>query len=67
MLSVQYVLVNKGGFREEAGYPVALSAGVLLGLEKEWYDKRRPQGYFSRRDLVAGGVGLALASLIILF
>lgn len=67
MLSVQYVLVNKGEFDEAEAYPVALSTGVLLGLGKEWYDKHRPNGYFSRRDLFADGVGLALASLIILF
>jgi len=67
VLSVQYVLVNKSGYREAEAYPVALSTGVLLGLGKEWYDKHRPNGYFSKRDLLADGVGLALASLIILF
>lgn len=66
-LSGQYLLVNSFGASERKALPFsALNAG-FWGLMKEVYDKRKsPSKYFSKRDLVADALGIALASTVIL-
>lgn len=67
-LGTQYVLVNKGDWRERRALPFSAGSAGLVGLGKEWYDlRRKPHGRFSHRDLVADAVGIACAvGLIIL-
>lgn len=61
-LSAQYVLVNKAGWAESDALPASAGVTVSLGLAKEVYDWRWGDSrHFSGRDLVADGLGLALA------
>jgi uncharacterized protein YfiM (DUF2279 family) len=66
-LATQYVLVAKAGWRERDALPASLASGAAVGLAKELYDGRAgPTGHFSRKDLVADALGLALAAGVIL-
>ena len=61
-LGSQYTFVNKWGLSEEGALPLSITSGAAIGLAKEFYDWRvKPSRYFSRRDLVADGLGIALA------
>lgn len=66
LLSVQYVAVNKFDLSEQKAFPLSLSTAAALGILKEVYDSRQPGGHFSRRDLVANGLGLCLGSAVVL-
>ncbi|NOZ03985.1 MAG: hypothetical protein GXO92_05190 [FCB group bacterium] len=66
VLSTQYILVNKMHLEETEALPLSLTSSAIAGLGKELYDARKPNGWFSRRDLVADGCGTLLASAIIL-
>ncbi len=66
-LSAQYVLTAKLGTGEGTALPLAAGAAFSLGLAKEVADSRRPVSpLFSRRDLVADAVGVALAVGLVL-
>ena len=66
-LSTQYVLVSKADASEPQALPWSVASGAAVGLAKEVYDKHRgPTGHFSRKDLVADGVGIVLAVGVIL-
>ncbi|MFQ6616195.1 MAG: hypothetical protein ACE5HZ_05435 [Fidelibacterota bacterium] len=66
VLSTQYVAVNKFHLTEEEAFPVSVTSAAVTGLLKEIRDARRPDGYFSKRDLVANTVGLLLGSAVVL-
>ena len=65
-LGGQYVLVNKAELSEGDALPLSIGFAVSAGLAKEVWDRRRGTGVFSVRDLVADGVGILLATTIIL-
>ncbi len=64
-LSSQYILVNKLNYQEHRALPISLGLTFSIGVGKEFYDRRKPGGYISYRDLLADVLGLALAALII--
>lgn len=65
-LSGQYVLTTKFHWHHSYGpLLVSSSATSALGIGKEFYDKRH-EGRFSFRDLAADGIGILLASGLIL-
>jgi uncharacterized protein YfiM (DUF2279 family) len=67
-LSTQYALSDKLGVSTRRSAPFAAGAGVTVGLGKELYDWRiSSTGRFDGRDLVADLVGVALATVVILF
>jgi len=67
-LSTQYALSDKLGVSTGRSAPFAAGAGVSVGLGKELYDWRiSSTGRFDGRDLVADLVGVALATVVILF
>lgn len=68
MLSGQYLLVNKAGWSESKSLPASIvaTAGAVMG--KEVYDWRvGPSRHFSVKDLVADGLGITVATVIIAF
>ncbi len=66
-LSGQYVLTSKLPFSERGALPLSIAGAALVGLGKEVYDwKVKPSHHFCRRDLVADGLGIALAAGLIL-
>ena len=62
----QYGLVNKLTMGERDALPLSAGFSLLMGVSKEVYDRRSERGVFSRRDLIADGVGIALAAGLIL-
>jgi uncharacterized protein YfiM (DUF2279 family) len=64
-LSSQYVMVNKSGLSEQEALSYSVSSSALLGLAKELHDVQTKEKSFSWRDLIADGVGIAIAVFII--
>lgn len=68
VLGSQYVLVNKADWGETRALPLSTGLSASLGIAKELYDWRLSDSrYFSRRDLVANFVGIAVGILLILY
>lgn len=66
-LGTQYVAVNKGHLSESRALPLSIGTSAAVGLSKELYDLHTgPTNVFSYRDLVANGVGILLATGVIL-
>ena len=66
-LGFQYVLVNKVDMEEQSALPVSLGLSFAAGFTKEIHDSKRKHGFFSKKDLVANGLGLITAGMIILY
>ncbi|NHZ86336.1 MAG: DUF2279 domain-containing protein [Planctomycetia bacterium] len=64
-LSGQYVIVNKSGLDERKALSYSVSSAALIGLTKELSDWNRKDRHFNWGDMVANGVGIAIAILII--
>ena len=65
-LGIQYVLVNKMEMDETAALPVSLGISFTAGITKEIQDSKSKNGCFSRKDLMANGLGIILSAIIIL-
>ena len=65
-LGIQYVLVNKMEMDETAALPVSLGISFTAGITKEIQDSKSKNGFFSRKDLMANGLGIILSAIIIL-
>ena len=66
-LGAQYTLVNKASLSEREALPASIGTAAAVGILKEVYDWRyKPNGTFSRADLVADGLGIACAVGLIL-
>lgn len=66
-LSSQYVMVNKSGFDEQEALYYSVSSAAMVGLAKELNDLNRKDGHFSWGDMIANGIGIAIAVLIITY
>jgi len=64
-LSGQYVVENKSGFDENKALSYSISSAALVGLTKELNDKQTRKIPFDWGDMIANGVGIAIAVLII--
>ena len=64
-LGIQYILVNKMEMDETYAMPVSLGLSFMAGITKEIQDRKSKNGFFSRRDLVANGLGILLSAIII--
>jgi hypothetical protein len=64
-LSSQYVMENKSGFDENKALSYSISSAALVGLTKELNDKQTRNIPFDWDDMIANGVGIAIAILII--
>ena len=64
-LSSQYVMVNKSGFDEHKALSYSVSSSALIGLAKELKDLDRTNSHFNWGDIIADGIGIAIAVLII--
>ena len=62
----QYVLVNKLDLREGKAVPMSSLLSLSAGILKEINDKRGGS-YFSYKDMVANGIGILTAGIIINF
>ena len=66
VLGIQYIAVNKSGFDENEAFPISSSSTASLGFLKEICDRKKPGGHFCKKDLIANGLGLVLATAIVL-
>ena len=64
-LSSQYVMVNKSGFDEDKALSYSVSSSALIGLAKELNDVQAKKQQFNWGDMIANGIGIAIAVLII--
>ena len=64
-LSSQYILENKSGFGEDKALSYAVGSAVSLGLAKELNDSQTRKKSFDWGDMLANGIGVAVAILII--
>lgn len=64
-LSTQYIMVNKSGFDENKALSYSVSSSALIGLTKELNDKQTRKIPFDWGDIIANGVGIAIAVFII--
>ncbi len=64
-LSSQYVMVNKSGFDEDKAVLYSVSSSALIGLTKELNDVQTKEISFNWGDLIANGIGIAIAVFII--
>ena len=64
-LSSQYILENKSGFGEDKALSYAVGSTVSLGLAKELNDSQTRKKSFDWGDMLANGIGIAVAILII--
>ena len=64
-LSSQYIMVNKGNVDENEALAYSISSSALIGLTKELNDQQKGKRPFDWGDMVANGVGIAIAVLII--
>ena len=62
----QYILVNKLDHREGKALPISSLLSLSAGILKEINDKRGGS-YFSYKDMVANGIGILTAGIIINF
>lgn len=66
-LSSQYVMVNKSNMNESKALSYSVSSAALVGLAKELNDLNHKDGHFSWGDIIADGVGIAIAVFIITY
>jgi hypothetical protein len=64
-LSSQYVLENKSGFSEEKALSYSVSSSALLGIAKELNDVQTKENPFNWGDMIANGIGIVIAVMII--
>ena len=64
-LSSQYILVNSMNIYEQDALTFSVFSSFSTGIMKETYDMKRPNGYFSNKDMVANTLGIFLAVMII--
>ncbi len=64
-LSSQYMLVNKYKMEEKEAVYISAPLSLLVGISKEIGDKKKPKGFFSRRDLLADLLGIGVAMFLI--
>ena len=64
-LSSQYIMMNKSGLEEGKALSYSVSSSILIGLTKELNDVQPQERPFDWGDMIANGIGIAIAVLII--
>ena len=65
VLSTQYTFEQKMNFKKQDAMKFSVFIAIVSGVFKELRDKRKPNGFFSKRDIVANISGIALGVFII--
>ena len=65
-LSSQYVIETKMEIHNNRTIYYSAGSAFSIGLLKEFHDKDKPGGFFSKRDLIADGLGIICGVIIIL-
>ena len=65
VLSTQYTFEQKMNYKTQDAMYFSVFISSVSGIFKEVWDKRKPNGFFSKRDIVANIAGIALGVFII--
>ena len=65
VLSTQYTFEQKMNYKSQDAMNLSVFIAIVSGIFKELWDKRQPNGFFSKRDIVANIAGIALGVFII--
>ena len=65
VLSTQYTFEQKMNYKTQDAMNFSVFISIASGVFKELWDKRQPNGFFSKRDIVANISGIALGVFII--
>ena len=65
VLSTQYTFEQKMNYKTQDAIFFSVFISSISGIFKEVWDKRKPNGFFSKRDIVANIAGIALGVFII--
>ena len=65
VLSTQYTLEQKMNYKTEDAIFISVLVSSVNGILKEFWDNRQPNGFFSKRDIMANIAGIALGVFII--
>ena len=65
VLSTQYTFEQKMNYKTQDAMNFSVFIAMVSGIFKELWDKRQPNGFFSKRDIVANVAGIALGVFII--
>ena len=64
-LSGQYIMESKSGFDENKALSYSVGSAVMVGLVKELNDAQAKENQFNWGDMIANGIGIIVAVLII--
>jgi len=65
VLTTQYFLVEKLDYKSNEAIYSSVLVSVGSGISKEIYDSRKPNGFFSKRDMIANFAGIIFGIYII--
>ena len=65
VLSTQYTLEQKMDYKTQDAIYLSVFVSSVNGIFKELWDNRKPNGFFSKRDIVANIAGIAFGVFII--
>tara|TARA_Y100001936_G_C15877027_1_gene560779 strand:+ start:72 stop:413 length:342 start_codon:yes stop_codon:yes gene_type:complete len=65
VLSTQYTFEQKMNYKTQDAMNLSVFIAIVSGIFKELWDKSQPNGFFSKRDIVANVAGIALGVFII--
>ena len=65
VLSTQYTLEQKMDYKTQDAIYLSVFVSSVNGIFKELWDNRKPNGFFSKRDIVANIAGIAFGIFII--
>ena len=65
VLSTQYTLEQKMDYKTQDAIYLSVFVSSVNGIFKELWDNRKPNGFFSKRDIIANIAGIALGIFII--
>ena len=65
VLSTQYTLEQKMDYNTEDAMYISVFVSSVNGILKELWDNRQPNGFISKRDIIANIAGIAFGIFII--
>ena len=65
VLSTQYTFEQKMNYKTQDAMYLSIFVSSVNGILKELWDNRQPNGFFSKRDIIANIAGIALGVFII--
>ena len=65
VLSTQYALEQKMNYKTEEAMYFSVFASISNGIFKEYWDNKQPNGFISKRDILANIAGIMLGVFII--